>query len=161
MAKAEPDTDFIGIEVHRPGVGQLLKRLDENGIGNLRVLCHDAADILRRDLKPDALTGIQIYFPDPWRKKRHHKRRLIQPAFAALLAQRVAPGGFLHLATDWEDYARHMLAVMEADPAWRNRAGPDAFIPRPERRPETRFERRGRNLGHEVWDLLYERAESA
>ena len=157
MAEADPDTDFIGIEVHRPGVGHLLRRLDEAAISNVRLLCHDAVDVLRNDLRPASLNGAQIYFPDPWRKQRHHKRRLIQPEFVALLADRIAGGGFLHLATDWEDYARYMLAVLEADPLWRNQAGPGSFIQRPRGRPETKFERRGRRLGHGVWDLLYAR----
>ena len=157
MAEADPDTDFIGIEVHRPGVGHLLRHLDEAAISNVRLLCHDAVDVLRNDLRPASLSGAQIYFPDPWRKQRHHKRRLIQPEFVALLADRIAAGGFLHLATDWEDYARHMLAVLEADPLWRNQAGPGSFTERPRGRPETKFERRGRRLGHGVWDLLYVR----
>ena len=157
MAQADPDTDFIGIEVHRPGVGHVLQRLDEMAIANVRLLCHDAVETLREAIRPAALDGAQIYFPDPWHKQRHHKRRLIQPEFVALLANRIAPGGFLHLATDWRDYARHMLNVLEADPAWRNQAGPGAFTERPRGRPETKFERRGRRLGHGVWDLLYER----
>ena len=157
MARAEPETDFIGIEVHRPGVGQLLKRLDEERISNVRLLCHDAVEVLRDDIAIDALQGVQVYFPDPWHKKRHHRRRLIQPEFMQRLASRVAPGGFVHLATDWEDYAEHMLWVLESSPVWRNRAGQGAFIQCPRGRPETKFERRGRKLGHGVWDLLYER----
>ncbi|MGC9458041.1 MAG: tRNA (guanosine(46)-N7)-methyltransferase TrmB, partial [Halothiobacillaceae bacterium] len=118
MAEAEPDRDFLGIEVHRPGVGHLLLEIEKRGLGNLRVLCADAAQVLEQNLAPDALDRLLLYFPDPWHKKRHHKRRIVQPAFAQLVAERLRPGGVWHLATDWTDYAEHMLAVLEDCPAF-------------------------------------------
>jgi tRNA (guanine-N7-)-methyltransferase len=157
MAKAAPATQFLGVEVHRPGVGKLLAEMDDTGIGNIRVFCHDAVEVLENALAPGSLQRVNIFFPDPWHKKRHHKRRLIQPAFVDLVAARLAPGGLLHLATDWEPYAVHMLEVLEASVAFNNRAGPGKFSPRPEERPRTKFEARGERLGHGVWDLLYTR----
>ena len=149
--------DFIGVEVHGPGVGRLLNALAERDATNVRVYRHDAVEVLTQDLAPGTLSEVRIWFPDPWPKKRHHKRRLIQPDFVALLATRVAAGGLLHLATDWQPYAEHMLAVLEAAPDWRNAAESGAYADQPAWRMETHFERRGRKLGHGVWDLLYRR----
>ncbi len=154
-ATNEPERDFIGIEVHRPGVGRLLNALANDGSGNVRVYNHDAVEVLERDIADASLSEIRIYFPDPWHKKRHSKRRLIQPGFAKLLARKLAPGGLLHLATDWEPYAEHMWDVLDAEPALENRAGPRDYFPRPAWRPQTHFEARGLRLGHGVWDLLY------
>jgi tRNA (guanine-N7-)-methyltransferase len=155
IAAAQPDVDFIGIEVHAPGVGALLKQLGENGIGNVRVIQHDAVEVIRDMIAPGSLAGIHVFFPDPWPKKRHHKRRLLQPPFVALLASRLAPGGYLHVATDWEDYALQMLEVLSSEPLLRNTAG--GFVERPATRPQTKFEARGLRLGHGVWDLMFRR----
>lgn len=155
-AAAEPGTDFIGCEVHRPGVGRVLNRAGAAGLTNLRVACHDAVEVLRDWLPPGALDELLVYFPDPWHKKRHHKRRLVQPAFAALAVRALRPGGRLLLATDWADYARHMREVLDVAPGLRNLAGAAGFMPRPPR-AATRFEARGQRLGHEVFDLAYER----
>jgi tRNA (guanine-N7-)-methyltransferase len=160
-ARNEPDRDFIGIEVHRPGVGRVLNSLAGDGSDNVRVYCHDAVEVLAQDVADASLGEIRIYFPDPWPKKRHHKRRLVQPAFAALLAQKLVPGGLLHLATDWQAYAEHMWDVLDAVPALRNEAGARGWFPRPAWRPETHFEARGMKLGHGVWDLLYRRQGDA
>ena len=152
-AQAKPETNFIGIEVHKPGVGKLLHCMEERGVGNIRVYCHDAVEILR-DCIPDAsLDAVQIFFPDPWHKKKHNKRRLIQPEFVRLLASRVAPGGYLHCATDWQPYAAQMFEVLSAEPALRNSA--DGYAPKPDYRPLTKFENRGLKLGHGVWDLMF------
>jgi tRNA (guanine-N7-)-methyltransferase len=155
MAQARSDADFLGIEVHRPGVGHLLMRIESLGLSNLRVLCVDAVEVLARQLPDASLNRIQVFFPDPWPKHRHHKRRLIQPDFVALLARKLKPGAHLHLATDWEAYALHMLAVLEAAEGFVNTAS--KFAERPDYRPLTKFERRGLNLGHAVWDLLFQR----
>lgn len=156
-AAHEPDQDFIGIEVHRPGVGRLMNGLAAAELDNVRLYNHDAVEVLEHEIAPASLAQVRIYFPDPWPKKRHHKRRLIQPAFVEFLAGRVAPGGLLHLATDWADYAEQMLATVDASPSWSNRAGPGHYSPCPDWRIETHFERRGTRLGHGVWDLVYER----
>jgi tRNA (guanine-N7-)-methyltransferase len=156
-AQADRARDHLGIEVHRPGVGRLLMALARDSIPNVRVWCHDAVEVLEHEIAPGSLAEVRVYFPDPWPKLRHHKRRLVQPAFAALIASRLARGGLLHLATDWRDYALHMLAVLDACPALRNTAGPGQFTACPAWRSETHFERRGRRLGHEVHDLLYVR----
>lgn len=157
MAQAAPSANFIGIEVHRPGVGRLLHSMVDAGVDNIRVYCHDAVEILR-DCIPDAsLDTIQIFFPDPWHKKRHHKRRLIQPAFAAHLTTKLKPGGTLHLATDWENYAEQMMEVLTATAGLSNAFGEGAFAARPEHRPLTKFELRGERLGHGVWDLVFRR----
>lgn len=153
----EPARDFIGIEVHTPGVGRLLNALETAGVSNVRLYNHDAVEVLQQDIAPGALDEVRIWFPDPWHKKRHHKRRLIQPAFVDLLATRIKPGGLLHLATDWEGYAEHMWDVMDPRSDFRNEAGPRGSVPRPESRPQTHFETRGQRLGHGVWDLLYRR----
>jgi tRNA (guanine-N7-)-methyltransferase len=151
----EPGRDFIGIEVHRPGAGRLMNALAESDARNVRIYCHDAVEVLQHEIPENALDEVRIWFPDPWPKKRHHKRRLVQPAFAALLAGRVVRGGRLHLATDWPDYVDHMQDVLAAQPAWRERTGTDDG--RPAWRITTRFERRGIALGHPVRDLLYDR----
>lgn len=159
IATANPGTDYLGIEVHTPGVGSLLKQIDAAGLSNLRVVQHDAVAVLRQMIMPDSLDGIHIFFPDPWPKKRHHKRRLIQPPFAALAASRLKPGGYLHAATDWHEYAEQMLAVLGAEPLLENTA--PAYAPRPEYRPQTKFETRGLKLGHGVWDLVFRRKPQA
>ena len=158
MAAAAPDSGFIGVEVHRPGVGALLMAVEEQGLDNLRSYCDDAVDVLG-DCIPDAsLDRVQLYFPDPWHKKKHHKRRIVQPAFVQLVQQKLKPGGLFHMATDWENYAQHMMEVMTGEPGWSNQAGSGQFSPRPAWRPETKFERRGARLGHGVWDLLFEKS---
>ena len=156
IAQAQPQNDYIGIEVHTPGVGSLLKRLGELQLANVRVIQHDAVAVLERMIPPASLDGCHIFFPDPWPKTRHHKRRLIQPPFAALLASRLKPDAYLHVATDWEEYAQHMLAVLAAEPELTNTAA--GFAPRPDTRPETKFETRGLRLGHAVRDLLFRRS---
>lgn len=157
MALAAPETDFLGIEVHRPGVGHLCMRLGADAIDNVRLICHDAVEVVRDHLPPECLDGVHIYFPDPWHKTRHHKRRIVNPGFVELLAQRTAPGGYIHLATDWKDYARQMLAVMNEAAGWRNTAEQGACVERPPWRPLTKFEQRGHRLGHQVWDLIFDR----
>lgn len=157
FAQAHPEYDCIGIEVHPPGVGRLLLGVQAAGVRNVRVICHDAVEVLQRQLPPASISLAHIFFPDPWPKKRHHKRRLIQPAFADLLARVLAPGAALRLATDWGPYAQHMLEVLDASAHFENVAGPGRFVDRATERPLTRFERRGQRLGHEVWDLCYRR----
>ena len=159
MAAADPAANCIGVEVHRPGVGKLLHGMAEQGLDNIRVYCHDAVEVLENCIPPGSLDTVQIFFPDPWHKKRHHKRRLIQPPFVELLCSRLRPGGVLHLATDWENYAEQMLEVLDASAALENLAGPGQYSPRPDYRPLTKFERRGERLGHGVWDLLYARRQ--
>lgn len=156
-AGAEAQRNFIGVEVHRPGVGRLMNALADAALDNVRIYRHDAVEVLEHEIAPATLDEVRIYFPDPWPKKRHHKRRLIQPDFIDLLATRVRSGGLLHLATDWAEYAEQMLAVLEASAHWRNRADPGPWSPRPPWRGETHFERRGLRLGHGVFDLLYSR----
>ncbi|HEU4458093.1 MAG TPA: tRNA (guanosine(46)-N7)-methyltransferase TrmB [Methylibium sp.] len=156
IAAARPELDFIGCEVHEPGVGALLKRIDALGLANLRIVRHDAVQVLERMLAPASLAGIHVFFPDPWHKKKHHKRRLIQPAFVHALASRLAPGGYLHCATDWQPYAAQMLEVLSREPALRNTAA--GYAPKPGYRPLTKFEQRGLRLGHGVWDLVFERS---
>jgi len=158
-ARQDGVTDFIGIEVHAPGVGRLLNALAEDEIEHVRIYHHDAVEVLTHEIQDGALDQIRIWFPDPWHKKRHHKRRLIQPEFAALLARKLRIGGGLHLATDWQDYAEHMWDVLDATPGLRNDAGPRGHVPRPRWRCETHFERRGVKRGHGVWDLLYSRVK--
>ena len=153
IAEAHPETDYLAVEVHSPGVGSLLKQVGERALTNVRVIQHDAVEVLTAMIPAQSLAGIHIFFPDPWPKKRHHKRRLVQPEFAALAASRLAAGGYLHFATDWPEYAEHTLGVLGAEPSLRN-AAPD-YSPRPATRPETKFERRGLRLGHEVRDLLF------
>lgn len=157
LASAQPARDFLGIEVHRPGVGRLLLGLEERQLGNVRVICHDAVEVLERQIAPQSVDEMLILFPDPWPKKRHHKRRLIQRPFAELLSSRLAPGGVLRLATDWEPYAVQMLATLAATAGLENLSSSRGFVPRPPERAPTRFERRGQRLGHEVWDLAFRR----
>ena len=153
IAAARPDINFIGVEVHEPGVGALLKLIDEGKLENLRIVQHDAVEVLRHMVPQKSLAGVHIYFPDPWHKKRHHKRRLIQPGFVSQLVRYLAPGGYLHCATDWEPYAQQMLEVLSAEPQLHNTS--EGYAPRPDWRPLTKFEHRGMNLGHGVWDLMF------
>jgi tRNA (guanine-N7-)-methyltransferase len=167
IAAAHPARDFLGIEVYPAGVGALLARIEALGLRNLRIVQHDAVEVMRDMLAPGSLAAVHVYFPDPWPKKRHHKRRLIQPPFVALVASRLAPGGILHCATDWEHYAVQMLDVLSREPLLANMAGDTVvgdgaaqcrgFAPRPAWRPLTKFETRGLRLGHDVWDLVFER----
>ncbi len=155
IAEANPGTDYLAIEVHGPGVGSLLKRMGETGLANIRIIQHDAVDVLRDMVPASSLAAIHVFFPDPWPKKRHHKRRLLQPEFVELAASRLAKGGVLHVATDWRDYAEQVLAILSASPSLANTC--KDFAARPAWRPETKFERRGIALGHGVWDLVFER----
>lgn len=156
-AAHDKDRDLIGIEVHAPGVGRLLNALAEDGATNVRVYHHDAVEVLTHEIADGSLDEVRIYFPDPWHKKRHHKRRLVQPVLAELLVRKLAPSGRLHLATDWHDYAEQMWDVLDATAGIANRAGKRGSVPRPDWRPQTHFETRGQKLGHGVWDLLYDR----
>lgn len=155
IAQAHPENDYLGIEVHTPGVGALLKQIGERKLSNLRIIQHDAVEVLSHMIANASLDGIHIYFPDPWHKSKHHKRRLIQPGFVALLAQKLNPGGYLHLATDWQNYAEQMLEVLTNEAALINTT--TDYAPRPDYRPLTKFEQRGLRLGHGVWDLLFRR----
>jgi tRNA (guanine-N7-)-methyltransferase len=148
-----PDTDFIGVEVHTPGVGSLLKQIGEQGIENLRLIQHDAVEVLNNMIADGSLAGVHIFFPDPWHKARHNKRRLIQAPFVKLLCQKLASGGYIHCATDWEDYAVQMLEVLGAEPLLSNTA--EGYAEKPSYRPLTKFENRGLKLGHGVWDLVF------
>lgn len=155
IAQTLPDHDFIGCEVHEPGVGALLKLIAEQQIPNIRIFQHDAVEVLEQMIAPDSLAGVHIYFPDPWHKKKHNKRRLIQPAFVAKLVKHIRPGGYLHCATDWEPYAQQMLEVLSAEPLLENTAA--GYAEKPAYRPLTKFENRGLKLGHGVWDLVFRR----
>lgn len=157
MAKHEPDRNFLGVEVHKPGVGHLLLKIEEHRITNLRIASEDAVELLRKRIPERALSGVRIYFPDPWPKKRHHKRRIVQRPFIELLALKMKPGGILHLATDWEPYAEHMLDVLRTCPHFENLSRGGGTGPRPEWRPETKYEKRGERLGHGVYDLVFRR----
>ncbi|MEN9589192.1 MAG: hypothetical protein RLZZ481_978 [Pseudomonadota bacterium] len=153
IALARPDDNFLGVEVFNAGVGALLKRIEASSLNNIRIIQHDAVEVLRDMLAPKSLAGVHIYFPDPWPKTRHHKRRLLQPPLVALLASRMAPGAYIHCATDWEHYAEQMLAVLSAETSLLNTC--EGFAPRPEFRPLTKFENRGLRLGHDVWDVIF------
>jgi tRNA (guanine-N7-)-methyltransferase len=155
IAQALPGTDFIGVEVHTPGVGALLKRIGEMKLCNLRLIQHDAVEVLDHMIAPDSLAGVHVFFPDPWHKKKHNKRRLIQPEFVHRLVDRITPGGYLHCATDWQPYAEQMLEVLSAQPRLLNTA--EGYAPKPDYRPLTKFENRGLKLGHGVWDLVFSR----
>jgi len=155
IAAKRPGDDFLGVEVHEPGVGALLKLIGELGLTNIRIIQHDAVEVLEQMIAPASLDGVHIFFPDPWHKARHHKRRLIQPKFVALLASRMKPGAYLHCATDWQNYAEQMVDVLGAEPALENTAAD--YAPRPDYRPVTKFENRGLRLGHGVWDLVFRR----
>ena len=157
MAKAEPESGFIGIEVHRPGVGRLLLRLAEEEINNVRLICNDAVQVVTHHIPVASLDRIQIFFPDPWHKKKHHKRRLIQPGFASLLAERLKPGGALHIATDWEDYAHTIMEVVSAEKRVFNPYGEGHFVDHKELRPATKYEARGLRRGHHLYDIWVER----
>ena len=157
MAAREPQADFIGIEVYRPGVGHLLQELDRQALTNVRLFNEDAIKVLKESLPEHCLDRLLLFFPDPWHKKRHHKRRIVQPDFIELVASRLKPGGILHMATDWEDYAGHMLEVMNRSAQFRNCAPAGQYSVKPDYRPVTKFERRGRKLGHGVRDLLFEK----
>jgi tRNA (guanine-N7-)-methyltransferase len=157
LAEANPHVDYLGIEVHRSGVGRLLLHARQANLKNLRIVCHDAVEVLEQAIAPGSFDEILVFFPDPWHKKRHHKRRLIDTEFAALLAAKLKVGGVLRLATDWQDYASHILAVCNASPCLESLSTDGGYVPRPPFRPATRFERRGARLGHEVWDLAYTR----
>lgn len=157
MAKAAPELDFIGIEVHKPGVGACLGEAEAAGVKNLRVFEHDAVEILNDSIADGSLTTVQLFFPDPWHKTRHHKRRIVQPEFVQLLRRKLAIGGVFHMATDWENYAEHMLEVMMAAEGYQNLAADQRYVPRPDHRPLTKFENRGVNLGHGVWDLMFKK----
>jgi tRNA (guanine-N7-)-methyltransferase len=153
IAHAHPENDYLGVEVHTPGVGALLKQIGELKLANLRIIQHDAVEVLQHMIPVASLDGVHIFFPDPWQKKRHHKRRLIQPPFVSLLVPKLKPGAYLHLATDWEDYARQMLEILSGEAQLGN-AG-KGFSQRPDYRPLTKFEQRGMKLGHGVWDLVF------
>ena len=158
MARRSPERNFIGIEVHGPGVGHLLMKLEEYDCDNVRVCRHDAIEVLQQMIPDNSLAGVFLFFPDPWHKKRHHKRRIVQADFIEILARKIAPGGFFHAATDWENYAAHMLETLQGLPQlFRNSSPNGTFVPRPEERPLTKFEQRGLRLGHGVWDLVFER----
>jgi tRNA (guanine-N7-)-methyltransferase len=155
IAQAHPQYDYLAVEVHTPGVGSLLRQIDGLGLTNIRIIQHDAVEVLQKSLLPGSLNGVHIFFPDPWPKARHHKRRLIQSEFARLLSTRVESGGYIHAATDWEDYAIQMLKVFSEEPQLANSAA--GYAPRPAHRPMTKFEQRGLRLGHEVWDLVFQK----
>lgn len=157
MASANPTHNYLGIEVHRPGVGSLMLQIEEESLSNIRVMCHDAVEVLEQMIPDQTLDGVYLFFPDPWHKKRHNKRRIVSPKFIALLAHKLRHGGMFHMATDWEDYAHHMMTVMSACGAFHNTAGTGNFSPRPDYRVLTKFEQRGHRLGHGVWDLIFTR----
>lgn len=160
MAEANPEQNYIGIEVHRPGVGALLKLVEEKGLTNVRVFNHDAIEVLEKRIPKNSLDAVYLFFPDPWHKKRHNKRRIVQTAFAKALASHIKVGGHFHMATDWEDYAEHMMEVMSAAPDYKNTQPDNQYTPRPDYRPLTKFEARGHRLGHGVWDLIFEKIEA-
>jgi tRNA (guanine-N7-)-methyltransferase len=156
IALAHPENNYLGIEVHTPGVGGLLKLIGELELANVRVIRHDAVEVIEHMIAPGSLAGVHLFFPDPWPKKRHHKRRLIQPTFTALLASRLASGAYVHAATDWQEYAEQILAVFTAEPSLANTV--EEYAPRPDYRPQTKFENRGLKLGHGVWDIVFRKA---
>ncbi|MDO6515283.1 tRNA (guanosine(46)-N7)-methyltransferase TrmB [Neptuniibacter sp. 2_MG-2023] len=157
MAKDQPEKNYIGVEVHRPGVGRLLSNAEKEGLTNIRVFCEDAIEVLAQCIPNNSLDCIQLFFADPWHKKRHHKRRIVQPEFAQTLRQKLKVGGVFHMATDWENYAEHMMDVMSAAEGYVNFAGEEQYSPQPEWRPVTKFQKRGERLGHGVWDLMFEK----
>ena len=157
MAAAAPEKNFIGIEVHRPGVGACLSSAQDAGITNLRLFCHDAVEVLGQMIPDQSIDTLQLFFPDPWHKARHHKRRIVQPAFVQMLRPKLKIGGIFHMATDWENYAEHMLEVMQSAEGFANTVEQGDYAPRPDSRPLTKFEQRGHRLGHGVWDLLFAR----
>lgn len=155
MAKMRPDLNFLGIEVHLAGIGSLVADLHDEGVTNVRVAPYDAVEVFKHCFADNSLEGVQIFFPDPWPKLRHHKRRLIQTEFIDMILQKIKLGGFIHCATDWENYAEHMMAVLSAEPRLRNQSVDAGYSPRPDTRPLTKFEQRGTRLGHGVWDLIF------
>jgi tRNA (guanine-N7-)-methyltransferase len=155
IATANPDKDYIGIEVHRPGVGHLMLQLEQNGINNVRIYCHDAIEILEQRIVDNSLDAVHLFFPDPWPKKKHHKRRIVRPSFVELLIRKLKPGGYFHAATDWENYAIAMLNILSASPAMMNTSHSNEYCDRPDYRLLTKFEKRGISLGHSVWDLIF------
>lgn len=157
IAHAHPQNDYLGIEVHTPGVGHLLLRIEEFGLTNVRVMCDDAVEVLTHRIPAESLDAVYLFFADPWPKKRHHKRRIVQEEFVQLLRSRLKIGGIFHMATDWQNYAEHMLEVMRATEGFHNTAEDGDYVPRPDYRPLTKFEQRGQRLGHGVWDLIFER----
>ncbi|RKF15673.1 tRNA (guanosine(46)-N7)-methyltransferase TrmB [Alginatibacterium sediminis] len=157
MAKSQPEKDFIGIEVHRPGVGACIADADEQGVENLRVFAHDAIEVLQKAIPEQTLSTLQLFFPDPWHKKRHNKRRIVQSEFAQQVRNKLIDGGVFHMATDWENYAEHMLEVMSQAPGYQNLSSTGDYVERPDWRPLTKFEDRGHRLGHGVWDLMFKR----
>ncbi len=159
MAKANPHQNFLGIEVHSPGVGACLSTAHEEGVENLRVMCHDAVEVLEKMIPDNALNMVQLFFPDPWHKARHNKRRIVQVPFAELVKAKLKRGGVFHMATDWEPYAEHMLEVMSSIEGYVNISADNTYVPRPDSRPVTKFEQRGQRLGHGVWDLMFERVK--
>ena len=159
MAVNNPDKDYIGIEVHRPGVGNLLLQVENLGLTNLRVINEDGVDVLKQMIADDSLDAVYLFFADPWHKKRHHKRRIVQKEFVELLRKKLKVGGIYHMATDWQHYAGHMMQVMNESEGFENTAGKEQYLPRPEYRPLTKFERRGQRLGHGVWDLIFKKVE--
>ncbi len=157
QAKLNPERNFLGIEVHRPGVGALLSRIKENGATNVRVIAFDAVEVLAQMIGEHTLDRVQLFFPDPWPKKRHHKRRIVKPEFVQRLQSKLKVGGIFHMATDWENYAEHMLEVMLAEQGWKNLSSSNDYVPKPDDRPVTKFQARGERLGHGVWDLMFEK----
>ncbi len=161
LATTHPERDFLGVEVHRPGIGRVLNEIERAGLENIRLFKHDAVEVLENQIEPGTIDRVMLFFPDPWPKKRHHKRRIVQPTFIRQVSRLLKPGGLFHLATDWEEYAEWMLHRLEHFPGLRNRATTGGYIERPESRPLTRFERRGTDLGHSIHDLLFEKIEEA
>ena len=157
MAATMPDNNYIGIEVHRPGVGRLLNNLATQDLGNVRVFCDDAIEVMAQCIADESLGGVQLFFPDPWHKKKHHKRRIVQSKFAQDIRQKLAPDGIFHMATDWQPYAEHMMEVMEPADGYSNLAGDEQYSPQPDFRASTKFQRRGEGKGHGVWDLMYQK----
>ncbi len=155
MAAANPEHDYLGVEVHRPGIGHLLLQLEQREVTNVRVYCHDAIDILEQQIADNSLAGVHLFFPDPWPKKRHHKRRIVRPDFIALVTRKLQQGGYFHAATDWENYAEHILDVLRQQSILANESSGGTYCKRPDYRPITKFERRGVRLGHGVWDLIF------
>ncbi len=156
-AQENPDKDYIGIEVHKPGVGNLLAQLERQGITNVRIFYHDAIEVLEKCIPAQSLSGIHLFFPDPWHKRKHHKRRIVRPSFVHLIAQKLVAGGYFHAATDWQHYAQYILKILMAADQFSNQSPSLDYCPRPEYRPLTKFEQRGLRLGHGVWDLVFKR----